>query len=210
MNRRPSQPTQDLNLRFPSAREGSASSSRPRIPADLIDGVRIRPWSFIPTTGATSWRSSAPGQGLVAASIPSPMQVSAAYNYPGAIKAFHYHLHQTDCFTPVMGLLQIALVDLRKGSRDLRPAEHDLRRRAPAVAGADPARRRARLQGPRRPSRPCWSTRPIASTIPTTKAASPTTTLASTTTGSSSTNEACGASTDAGHAPRGLILNTYA
>jgi dTDP-4-dehydrorhamnose 3,5-epimerase len=43
-------------------------------------------------------------------------QVSAAYNYPGAIKAFHYHCRQSDCFTPVAGLLQIALVDLRKGS----------------------------------------------------------------------------------------------
>ena len=32
------------------------------------------------------------------------------------MKAFHYHLHQTDCWTPVKGLLQVALVDLRIGS----------------------------------------------------------------------------------------------
>ncbi len=43
-------------------------------------------------------------------------QVSAALNYPGTIKAFHFHLHQTDCWTPVKGLLQVALVDLRLAS----------------------------------------------------------------------------------------------
>jgi dTDP-4-dehydrorhamnose 3,5-epimerase len=46
-------------------------------------------------------------------------QVSAALSYPGTIKAFHYHLQQTDCWTPVKGLLQVALVDLRKGSPTL-------------------------------------------------------------------------------------------
>jgi len=32
------------------------------------------------------------------------------------VKAFHYHLHQTDCWIPVKGMLQVALVDLRLGS----------------------------------------------------------------------------------------------
>ena len=32
------------------------------------------------------------------------------------MKAFHFHLHQTDCWTPVKGMLQVALVDLRLGS----------------------------------------------------------------------------------------------
>ena len=57
------------------------------------------------------------GQGLPAEFPPESTQVSAACNFPGAIKAFHYHRRQTDCFTPVMGLFQIALVDLRQGSR---------------------------------------------------------------------------------------------
>jgi dTDP-4-dehydrorhamnose 3,5-epimerase len=43
-------------------------------------------------------------------------QISAAVNYPGIVKAFHYHLHQADCWTPAMGMLQVALVDLREGS----------------------------------------------------------------------------------------------
>ena len=44
-------------------------------------------------------------------------QVSAALNYPGIIKAFHYHRFQTDYWVPAAGLLQVALVDLRRGSR---------------------------------------------------------------------------------------------
>jgi dTDP-4-dehydrorhamnose 3,5-epimerase len=61
------------------------------------------------TTGAISWKCSA----WAAAWRPA----FTAFNYPGTIKAFHYHLHQTDCWTPAMGMLQVALVDLRVGSR---------------------------------------------------------------------------------------------
>ncbi len=56
------------------------------------------------------------GRGLAAAFPAETTQVSAALNYPGTIKAFHYHLHQTDCWTPVRGMLQVALADLRVGS----------------------------------------------------------------------------------------------
>jgi dTDP-4-dehydrorhamnose 3,5-epimerase len=44
-------------------------------------------------------------------------QVSAAVNYPGIIKAFHYHRFQTDYWVPAAGLLQVVLVDLRTDSR---------------------------------------------------------------------------------------------
>jgi dTDP-4-dehydrorhamnose 3,5-epimerase-like enzyme len=53
------------------------------------------------------------GRGLNVAFQPETMQISAAINYPGTIKAFHYHLHQTDCWTPVKGMPQVALADLR-------------------------------------------------------------------------------------------------
>jgi dTDP-4-dehydrorhamnose 3,5-epimerase len=43
--------------------------------------------------------------------------VSAALSYPGTIKAFHFHLKQTDCWAPVAGMFQVALVDLRPESR---------------------------------------------------------------------------------------------
>ena len=44
-------------------------------------------------------------------------QVSAALNYPGIIKAFHFHRFQTDYWVPAAGLFQIVLVDLRRGSK---------------------------------------------------------------------------------------------
>jgi dTDP-4-dehydrorhamnose 3,5-epimerase len=56
------------------------------------------------------------GQGLVEDFPAAGSQVSAAFNYPGIIKAFHYHKFQTDFWVPTAGLLQVALVDLRKGS----------------------------------------------------------------------------------------------
>jgi dTDP-4-dehydrorhamnose 3,5-epimerase len=82
----------------------------------LIEGVRIEPLSLYPDDRGYFLEILRAGQGLVAGFGARTMQVSAAYNYPGAIKAFHYHLSQTDVFTPVLGLLQVALVDLRQGS----------------------------------------------------------------------------------------------
>jgi dTDP-4-dehydrorhamnose 3,5-epimerase len=37
-------------------------------------------------------------------------------SFQGTIKAFHYHLRQTDCWAPVKGMLQVALADLRLAS----------------------------------------------------------------------------------------------
>ena len=56
------------------------------------------------------------GEGVVAGYPAASTQVSAALSYPGTIKAFHYHRKQTDCWVPVAGMLQVALVDLRKDS----------------------------------------------------------------------------------------------
>jgi dTDP-4-dehydrorhamnose 3,5-epimerase len=53
----------------------------------------------------------------VAGFAPEATQVSAALSYPGTIKAFHYHLLQTDLWVPAVGMFQVALVDLRIGSR---------------------------------------------------------------------------------------------
>ncbi len=56
------------------------------------------------------------GRGLAANFPPETTQISAASNYPGIIKAFHIHKHQTDCWTPAAGLLQVVLIDLRPES----------------------------------------------------------------------------------------------
>ena len=57
------------------------------------------------------------GRGPAAEFAAASPQFSAALNYPGTIKPFHFHLHQTDCWTPAKGLLQVVLADLRIGSR---------------------------------------------------------------------------------------------
>jgi len=56
------------------------------------------------------------GTGLVKDFPAASTQVSATLNYPGCIKAFHYHLRHRDCWTPAKGMMQVALVDLRSGS----------------------------------------------------------------------------------------------
>lgn len=84
--------------------------------SDLISGVEIKPFALWPDDRGYFLEVARLGQGLVADFPPASMQVSAALNYPGIIKAFHYHKFQTDYWVPAGGLLQVALVDLRRGS----------------------------------------------------------------------------------------------
>ena len=84
--------------------------------AGLIEGVRVEPVTVYPDDRGYFVEVQRMGRGLAAAFPPESTQISAALNYPGTIKAFHYHLHQTDCWSPVKGLLQVALADLRVGS----------------------------------------------------------------------------------------------
>ena len=84
---------------------------------DLISGIEIKPYALWPDDRGYFLEVARLGQGLVA-DFPAPStQVSVALNYPGIIKAFHYHRLQTDFWVPAAGLLQVALVDLRRGSR---------------------------------------------------------------------------------------------
>jgi dTDP-4-dehydrorhamnose 3,5-epimerase len=82
----------------------------------LIAGVRIDPIAVYPDDRGYFVEVQRIGKGLAAAFPAETTQVSAALNYPGTIKAFHYHLHQTDCWNPVKGMMQVALADLRIGS----------------------------------------------------------------------------------------------
>jgi len=83
----------------------------------LIDGVRLAPVTLWPDDRGYFLEVQRGSQGLVADFPPALTQVSAALNYPGIIKAFHYHLEQTDCWTPAKGMFQVALVDLRVNSK---------------------------------------------------------------------------------------------
>ena len=83
---------------------------------DLIAGVGIHPYPVWPDDRGYFLEVARMGQGLAANFPMETTQVSAALSYPGTIKAFHYHLRQTDCWVPVEGMLQVALVDMRPRS----------------------------------------------------------------------------------------------
>ncbi len=85
--------------------------------ADLIADVELKPFPVWPDDRGYFLEVARLGQGLVSKFRMDSTQISTALNYPGIIKAFHYHKHQTDYWVPAAGLLQVALVDLRSGSR---------------------------------------------------------------------------------------------
>ncbi len=82
----------------------------------LIHGVEIHAVAVWPDDRGFFLEILRTGEGLVQSFPARGTQVSAAVSYPGTIKAFHYHLDQTDCWTPVSGMFQFALVDLRRDS----------------------------------------------------------------------------------------------
>lgn len=105
-----------LELVLPECEKGLGAVILKIDSPQLIEGVRIEPVALWPDDRGYFLEVQRLGQGLAAAFPTSSTQISAAYNYPGSIKAFHYHLRQTDCWAPVVGLLQVALADLRVGS----------------------------------------------------------------------------------------------
>jgi len=106
----------DLHLALPECSLGiGAVIASPDSP-HLIAGVRVEALKLHPDDRGYFLEVQRMGQGLAASFPAETSQVSAALSYPGTVKAFHYHLHQTDCWTPVMGMFQVALVDLRIGS----------------------------------------------------------------------------------------------
>jgi dTDP-4-dehydrorhamnose 3,5-epimerase len=105
-----------LELAYPGCSKGIGSLIASPTAAGLIEGVRIEPVALWPDDRGYFLEVQRIGRGLAAHFPPETSQISSALNYPNAIKAFHYHLHQTDCWTPAMGMLQVALVDLRQGS----------------------------------------------------------------------------------------------
>jgi len=105
-----------LELALPRCDRGiGAVILKPEAP-ELIEGVRIEPFALWPDDRGYFLEVQRMGRGLAAAFPLAQTQISAAVNYPGTIKAFHYHLRQTDCWTPAGGMLQMVLVDLRRGS----------------------------------------------------------------------------------------------
>ena len=83
---------------------------------DRISGVEIYPYPVWPDDRGYFLEVARMGQGLTEAFPKETTQISAALSYPGTIKAFHFHRRQTDCWVPLNGMLQVALVDLRPQS----------------------------------------------------------------------------------------------
>src|SRR6266849_10868103 len=84
--------------------------------SDLIAGVKIEPLTVLPDDRGYFLEVFRSSRGLAKDFAKDTVQVSATLTYPGAIKAFHFHYRQDDCWTPIRGLLQVALVDLRRRS----------------------------------------------------------------------------------------------
>lgn len=105
-----------LQLSTPECRNGIGDLITQPDSAQRIDGVQVEPYSLWPDDRGYFAEIIRLGQGLPAGFPAESTQVSAALSYPGTIKAFHYHLHQTDFWAPVQGMFQVALADLRTGS----------------------------------------------------------------------------------------------
>jgi len=105
-----------LDLETPACENGIGKVIVAPDSKDLISGVEIEPYPVWPDDRGYFLEVARMGQGLTASFPRETTQVSAALSYPGTIKAFHFHRRQTDCWVPVEGMLQVALVDLRPQS----------------------------------------------------------------------------------------------
>jgi dTDP-4-dehydrorhamnose 3,5-epimerase len=106
----------DFELEAPACEKGIGKVILKPDSPDLIQGVVVQPYALWPDDRGYFLEVIRIGQGMAAHFPAQTTQVSTALNYPGIIKAFHYHRHQTDFWVPAAGMFQVALVDLRKGS----------------------------------------------------------------------------------------------
>ncbi|MBZ5585707.1 MAG: dTDP-4-dehydrorhamnose 3,5-epimerase family protein [Acidobacteriia bacterium] len=102
-----------MQLAVPECEKGIGKCVLSAESPDLIEGVRVEPFSVFPDDRGYFLEVQRLGRGVAAGFPAESTQVSAALNFAGTIKAFHYHCCQTDCWVPVNGLFQVALADLR-------------------------------------------------------------------------------------------------
>jgi dTDP-4-dehydrorhamnose 3,5-epimerase len=109
-------PESSLELVTPTCEKGIGKVILAPDSKELISGVQIYPYPAWPDDRGYFLEVARMGQGLTQQFPKETTQISAALSYPGTIKAFHFHRYQTDCWVPIEGMLQVALVDLRKQS----------------------------------------------------------------------------------------------
>lgn len=107
---------ESLELHVPTCELGIGAVITAPTSDKLIAGVQITALPIWPDDRGVFFEIMRAGKGLVGGFPLETTQVSAAMSYPGSIKAFHFHLHQTDCWTPAFGMFQVVLVDFRAGS----------------------------------------------------------------------------------------------
>jgi dTDP-4-dehydrorhamnose 3,5-epimerase len=105
-----------IALVYPECEKGIGDAIQAPDSPKRIEGVQVQPFPLWPDDRGYFLEIARFGRDLVAEFPADGTQVSAALSYPGTIKAFHYHLRQTDYWTAAAGMLQVALVDLREGS----------------------------------------------------------------------------------------------
>ncbi len=105
-----------VEIRVPQCEAGIGKVIARHDSPDLIEGVRVSAVSLWADDRGYFLEVARMGRGAAAEFPPESTQVSAALSYPGAIKAFHFHRRQTDFWTVVKGMFQVALVDLRPDS----------------------------------------------------------------------------------------------
>src|SRR5689334_21664249 len=113
---RPLDSLPELPLAIPECETGLGSVILSPDSPQLIAGVRVKPFPVYPDDRGYFLEVNRMGLGLAAEFPPPTTQTSAAVNFAGTIKAFHFHKHLIDCWTPVKGMLQVALVDFRTAS----------------------------------------------------------------------------------------------
>jgi dTDP-4-dehydrorhamnose 3,5-epimerase len=109
-------PGAGADIKLPVCDKGLGLVIRKPDSAELISGVRVEAFPVHPDDRGYFLEVARLGTGLLKEFPATATQVSSALSYPGTIKAFHYHRHQTDFWVPVAGMLQVALVDLRPES----------------------------------------------------------------------------------------------
>lgn len=102
-----------VELTVPQCTAGIGKTILSPTSADLIADVQVEPFPLWPDDRGYFLEVARLRKGLIADFPAESTQVSTALNYPGIIKAFHFHRFQTDFWVPAAGLLQVALVDMR-------------------------------------------------------------------------------------------------
>ena len=79
----------------------------------LIGGVRTKPLRLIPDERGWLMEILRADEREIFTTFG---QVYVSATYPGVVKAWHYHKHQTDNFACIAGMVKLVLIDTRSGS----------------------------------------------------------------------------------------------